>query len=103
MSPMPIPMRPLPEIKLRADAVVPPMVLNEDPVIAIPSPPFPMPAVPATFVPMKFPCTTFCELAIVSFPRWPQAIPMPSSRLPEIRFPAPLAVPPMVLPDEPMR
>src|SRR5262245_22770150 len=86
-----MPWETFPEITLRAAAVTPPTVLQQEPNwIAIPTPPLAS-LVPATSRPTLFPWT-----------RCPTVVPpseIPSPVLPDTRFPAPGSVPPIVLPE----
>src|SRR4051812_38042268 len=87
------PSQPLPEMTLRAPALVPPMVLFVEPYsIATPSDPLGTAAVPAAFVPMRLP-STVSPLA--------ERNQTPLAWLPEITFPEPAAVPPTMSPVEP--
>ena len=80
---------------LRAEAVVPPIVLAEAPV-PIPTPwkTLPSATVPVKAVPMRLPSTRLLVAVDCSMS-------MPSPVLPEIRLPSPGAVPPTVLAGEP--
>ena len=86
------PSLPLSAMVLPAPALVPPMVLPAAPAtISIPRVPFGNGAPPAGLRPTVLPWTTF---PVEPFPEiW-----MPIWVLPEITFPAPAPVPPMVLP-----
>ncbi len=80
-------------ITLRAAAVVPPIVFPEAPLeITTPMEGLPSGRLPVTSVPMKFPVTAFLVVPV-------SRMMMPYSRLPEITFLAPLAVPPIVFPE----
>ena len=81
----------LPEMTLRAAAVVPPTVLLVVPALrTTPLLPLKSPADPAALTPMKLPATVL--------PVVPAALMLtPGPVLPEMRLPAPAVVPPMVL------
>ena len=76
-----------PEMTLRAPAAVPPIRLVSPPARAMPLPAFGIAAVPSALVPMKLPWMVL--FAAVSDT-------MPEPGLPEMRFPALFAVPPIV-------
>ena len=76
---------------LRAAGVVPPMVLNPAELASIRMPvPLPMARVPWLSVPIKLP---WMRAAVAS----PPDSSMPAVPLPEMRLPAPAAVPPIVV------
>ena len=78
------------EMTLPAPAVVPPIVLP-DAALSISTPvPFAMETSPVTSVPMSLPATRFPVVL-------PLEISTPSFVLPEMTFPAPLVMPPIVL------
>lgn len=77
-----IPTLRFPEITFLAAAEVPPIVFPEPPFIKIPRWPFATAAVPAAFVPMKFPCTMVP----------PEPWRCTPSVLPEITFPGQMVV-----------
>jgi len=79
-----------PEIRFRANGIGPPMVLLSPPSIQIPAERLPRVAVPVTSVPIKLPCTILLWLVLPWIYR-------PTDPLPEIRFLAPGAQPPMML------
>ena len=83
-----IPLAPLPEIRFREPAAVPPIALPGASWIVTPSAPFPRPCAPVTSVPMKLPCKTLPVAAA-----W--YITTPLNPLAEIVLRAPDAVPPM--------
>ena len=70
---------------------VPPIVLSEAPCpqLRIPAAPLPRPEAPVEFVPIQLPWITVC---------WALSRTIPSFVFPVITFPAPAAVPPIVLP-----
>ena len=88
------PYLPLPEMMFRAAAVVPPTVLSGALESTTPSPTLPTAWVPETSVPMKLPCTRFPDA-----PPFGPKMTTPNAPLPEMRLPAPAAVPPIVLLD----
>ena len=90
---------PLPEMRLPAPAVVPPIVLAFELLACTPPLALGSAAVPAAFVPMRLPCTTVLAELVE---RWTPTPKLPLLPLPEIRFPAPLTVPPMKLPIMPV-
>ena len=96
-SPMAMASRQLPEMRLPAPGTFPPIKLAEEAEISMPPAmsttgrvaPFGTAPVPLTSVPMKFPCSTFPEASASKY----TAILL----LPEMRLPAPLSAPPMIL------
>ena len=86
-----IPRYALPEMTFLAPTVVPPIVSFEAPeLISTPPQALPSAAVPAASVPIRLPWT---RIAVTPEP----LIQTPKFSLPEMRLPATVAVPPMVL------
>ena len=85
----------LPEMTLRSEETLPPIVLSFAlPVMLTPSPPLASAALPAAFVPIKLPSTTF-RVAAAAPPGL--VISTPSVVLPEMTLRATAIVPPIVL------
>lgn len=83
-----------PEMTFLAPAAPPPITVDGASKMLMPSNPFPNAAFPDEVVPIRLPWIVFADVVLVNI--WIPYVPFP-----EIRLPAPGAVPPMVFPFAP--